>query len=202
MTNSQEKRAQLEKELADRANAVMAAVIKGLEAKGHVVEVWTHDSRWGHEYKRIALVDAHFLEVDMRIEETTKDTYTCKPTGRLRMSIPTPHEYEIGKTKSYPEPKKGFVIAKAVERIEETLAMYTRRRASEVAKETFEKSARATFVQACKIAGFDDPSTYSDYSIKDRVSIHRLNEQEVSVKFPIDPAKLGAVMEFIEGLNK
>ena len=100
-----ERSKELRKETQLRAQILKHHVVKALEAKGH--RVVTGDSDWEG---RINTIDEAWVDFTIKCQWS----WGSHVTGKLTYSFGT-----YGKRKSFPEPKKGYDIARIVAQLEQ-----------------------------------------------------------------------------------
>ena len=122
------KQQELRKELGERIKDVTTKVVAGLREAGHDVQTVPRAVMVGGvECESIHKVDGVFTEMRIAAQQRGgRGGWSTHYNGKLTMSLGSYPE-----TKSYPEPKAGFDIAKTVERIQEYVAY--RKRVSEAA---------------------------------------------------------------------
>jgi hypothetical protein len=174
-------------ELNGRIETFVDAVRKGLIDAGHELK---GDGVWE--------VDGHYVwfGVDKQRKSGYAGLFRSSYTGKLYYKIG-----DYGDKKTYPEPKKGFDVAKAVERIEKRVNGLKIRAAREAAKKAADKSARKTFLEACEKIGKTDVWDYATEVNNPTTTVRKVTqftEEHVVVSFKVTPDELDKLVKMAE----
>lgn len=189
-----EARKKLEEELAARMADFYAALRKALIDAGHEL----------NDGAGITNVDGEsiWMAVDKQYRGGSSG-YFSRPNGKLYYTLG-----DYGDRKTYREPNKGFDIAKAVERIEETVRYRKAQTARRAKKETAEAHAKATFFEACERMELDEESMPSGYHrsvdfqyktppVKGMKKITAFDADRVAVTFAVTPDQLEKLVKLV-----
>jgi len=103
---------------------------------------------------------------------------------------------------SFPEPKKGFDIARAVERIEYTVSASKRIRKSRKDREEYNIKKNGFFMEMAQKYK-EDVSKYTDYSkVIDGVIIKKGTDKVVDLTVSCDEDKLEKLVNFLKDMEK
>jgi len=183
-----EQQKQIREQLDERIKAVTAAIVKALVAKGHKVG---YDGLSADASDSARIVDGVSTGFAMNYEYTGGE-WNPRYSGKLRMKMGSLT------TKNYPEPKAGFDIEKAVERIEAIVDRALDGQARMAKKDALEKQGREFFLDSCKALGVTEVSEWQ-MEARHRGAILRAGTGErVYVQMQMNAKQLKAFLALLE----
>jgi len=183
-----ERQKQIREQMDERIKAVTAAIAKALVAKGHKLG---YDGLSADASDSVRIVDGMNTGFAMNYEYTGDDWNTCY-TGKLRMKM------GALTSKNYPEPKAGFDIEKAVERIEAIVDHALDGQAQMAKKDALEKQGREYFLDTCKALGVTEVSEWQMEARHRGATLRASTGDRVYVQMEMDGKQLKAFLAMLE----
>lgn len=164
------------KELGERIKDVTTKVVAGLRKAGHEVETVPCAMLGGVKCEAIRKVDGVFVRMNMKAQQRSGrggwHIHYIHYNGKLTMSLGSYPD-----TKSYPEPKAGFDIAKTVERIQEHVARKKRANEADAKRKEAIEATKSVADQMQEVMdkylGAGEASVSYTYRGNNRHGIHR-----------------------------
>jgi len=174
-----------------RWNEFESKLIDALVEKGH--EVGVKEGSDGAS-RMIKTVDGRFISIEHQCERRNTVGIRANYTGRLRYTITNG---AWGKSSSYPEPKNGFSVSDAVERVLESVNKEIKVRKSREDRINREAAAEATFDRAMAAIGKEDGMGYYAQYGPHYISVKASTAQRVKVDCSVTPEQLARLIELV-----
>jgi len=186
-------RKRLEEDMDTRRTSFIEAVRESLIDAGHELDT-------GHGVSRVDDIGI-YMEVG---KQDSGGAFRTHYNGRLYYTLG-----DYGNKQTYPEPKKGFDVAKAVERILERVEGGKRRKEARKKSDEKKKAAKVTLRRACAKIEMDEHNRPKDWSDEadlrwDKKSpetlrkVKTLDADRVEATFALTPEMFEKVVKLID----
>jgi len=176
-----------ERETLARAETVVDLLIEKLKSQGFNVEGIINSNM----LSGFAMVNGYWLHVKVKPELRSSSRRGVQMySGKLRMTM----QDDLSHIRNYPEPKKGFDIETAAERVASIVRCYDQKAASARNRDIFRTKAENFFQEVCDDLGIENGKILLGGSKETPLRVERHNDRLVKITALVDSIQLRSII--------